>query len=218
MKNDRFCKFIHILKVFYLLLSNMDFSVLSPDFKKQLEQQLSRLQKEREDIISQAAQSVDANIGHINALLGEAEVSEAPAKRVYNRKTSEEPEVRIKRPYNRKQSTSIGSESNAPKSKSTTSKAKQVKAPKSKSSLSDFPALKSDYASMTPAEAIVALLKAAPSQIFTVDEVIAGIYGTIDDAQMPKTRQRMGVTLGHCARRQECVKVDGEISQYRFFS
>jgi hypothetical protein len=216
MKSDRFYNFIHILKVFYLLLSNMDFSVLSPDFKKQLEQQLARLQKEREDIISQAAQFVDANIGHINALLGEAEVSEAPAKRVYNRKTSEEPEVRIKRPYNRKQPTPIGSESNSPKSKSTNSKVKQVKAPKSKPSLSDFPALKSDYASMTPAEAIVALLKAAPSQVFTVDEVIAGIYGAIDEAQMPKTRQRMGVTLGHCARRQECVKVDGEIAQYRF--
>jgi len=119
MKNALFYKFIHILKLFYLLLSNMDFSVLSPDFKKQLEQQLARLQKEREDIISQAAQSVDANIGHINALLGEAEVSEAPTKRVYNRKTSEEPEVRIKRPYNRKQPTMNASEPNSPKSKST---------------------------------------------------------------------------------------------------
>jgi hypothetical protein len=108
------------------------------------------------------------------------------------------------------------SEPNSPKSKSTVSKVKQVKAPKSKPSLSDFPALKSDYATMTPAAAIVALLKAAPSQVFRVDEVIAGIYGAIDEAQMPKTRQRMGVTLGHCARRQECVKVDGEISQYRF--
>ena len=46
----------------------MDFSVLSPDFTKQLEQQLSRLQKERENIIAQAAQSVDTNISHINAL------------------------------------------------------------------------------------------------------------------------------------------------------
>ena len=215
MKNALFYNFIHILKAFYLLLSTMDFSVLSPDFKKQLEQQLSRLQKEREDIISQAAQSVDTNIGHINALLGEAEVSEAPAKRVYNRKTSEEPEVRTKRPYTRKQPTPIASESNSPKSKSKSSKVKQVKAPKSKPSLSDFPVLKSDYASMTPAEAIVALLKAAPSQVFTVDGVISGIYGAIDESQMPKTRQRMGVTLGHCARRQECMKVDGEIAQYR---
>ena len=216
MKNALLYKFIHILKAFYLLLSTMDFSVLSPDFKKQLEQQLSRLQKEREDIISQAAQSVDTNIAHINALLGEAEISEAPTKRVYNRKASEEPEVRTKRPYNRKQPTSIVSESNSPKSKSKSSKVKQVKAPKSKPSLSDFPALKSDYSSMTPAAAIVALLKTAPSQVFTVDEVIAGIYGAIDEAQMPKTRQRMGVTLGHCARRQECIKVDGEIAQYRF--
>ena len=186
----------------------MDFSVLSPDFKKQLEQQLTRLEKERENIIAQAAQSVDENISHINALLGGA-VSEASAKQAYKRK-EESGEVRTKRPYNRKAPT-IASESNSPKSK-----VKQVKAPKSKPSLSDFPALKSDYATMTPAEAIVALLKAAPSQVFTVDEVIAGIYGAIDESQMPKTRQRMGVTLGHCARRQECVKVDGEISQYRF--
>ncbi len=199
-------------------MGSIDFSVLSPDFKKQLEQQLTRLQKEREDIISQAAQSVDTNISHINGLLGEVEVPEAPTKRVYNRKTSEEPEARIKRPYNRKQPTGIASEPNSPKSKSTSSKAKQAKAPKSKPSLSDFPSLKSDYASMTPAEAIVALLKAAPSQVFTVDEVIAGIYGTIDEAQMPKTRQRMGLILGHCARRQECMKVDREFSQYRFCS
>ena len=194
----------------------MDFSVLSPDFTKQLEQQLSRLQNEREDIIAQAAQAVDTNIAHINALLGGEEASEAPAKRTYNRRVLEEPEVRIKRAYNRKQPLTTASESNSPKSKSTASKAKRVNFPKSKPSLSNFPDLKSDYASMKPAQAIVALLKAKPSQVFTIDEVIAGIYGTVSDAELPKTRQRMGVTLGHCARRQECVKVDGEIAQYQF--
>ena len=69
---------------------------------------------------------------------------------------------------------------------------------------------------MTPAQAIVALFQTAPSKVFNVDEVIAGIYGTVSDAELPKTRQRMGVTLGHCARRQECIKVDGEIAQYQF--
>ena len=194
----------------------MDFSVLSPDFTKQLEQQLSRLQNEREDIIAQAAQAVDTNIAHINALLGSGEASEAPAKRTYNRRASEEPEVRIKRAYNRKQPLTTAAEPNSPKSKSTASKAKRVNSPKSRPSSSNFPALKSDYAGMTPAHAIVALLKAKPRQVFTIDEVIAGIYGAIDEAQMPKTRQRTGVTLGHCMRRQECVKVDGEISLYQF--
>ena len=196
----------------------MDFSVLSPDFKKQLEQQLSRLQTERDSIIAQAAQSVDENISHISALLGHEERSEpeAPAKRPYNRKISEAPaEVRTKRPYNRKQPAMVASERNAPKSKSTASKAKQVHSPKAKPSSSDFPALDSSYAGMTPAEAVVTLLKAEPGEIFTVDDVIAGIYGAIDAAQIPKTKQRMGVTLGHCARRQECVKVAGEIAQYR---
>ena len=191
----------------------MDFSVLSPDFKKQLEQQLTHLKNERESILAQAAQSVDESIRHINALLG-GKVPEAPGIQTYDRK--EEPaEVRVKRPYNRK-APLIASASKPPKNKSTASKVKQVKAPKSTPDGSDFPALKPSYSDMSPAEAIVSLLKAKPSQIFTVDDVITGIYGAIDEAQMPKTRQRMGVTLGHCARRQECVKVDGEISQYRF--
>ena len=201
----------------------MDFSVLSPDFTKQLEQQLSRLQNEREDIIAQAAQAIDTHISHIEALLGTTVTIEAPTKRAYVRKTEAEPEVRTKRAYVRKQTTMMASrnsetiaESKASKSKATASKAKKVKAPKSKPSASDFPSLKSDYASMTPAHAVVALLKAKPRQIFTIDEVIVGIYGAIDEAQMPKTRQRTGVTLGHCMRRQECVKVDGEISLYQF--
>ena len=80
MKTDRFYRNANILKVFFQRFSTMDFSVLSPDFTKQLEQQLSRLQNEREDIIAQAAQAVDTNIAHINALLGSGEASEVPAK------------------------------------------------------------------------------------------------------------------------------------------
>ena len=51
---------------------------------------------------------------------------------------------------------------------------------------------------MTPAQAIVSLFQTAPNKIFkvfNVDEVIAGIYGTVSDAELPKTRQRMDVTL-----------------------
>ncbi|MCX5962346.1 MAG: hypothetical protein NT070_04140 [Cyanobacteria bacterium] len=206
----------------------MDFSVLTPDFRKQLEQQRSRLHKERDEIVAQAAQAVDANINHINALLGETTAAVTPTKRPYNRKTVEESsEVRVKRAYNRKQPTmkapkkskimdqAIASDSNAPKSKSTVTKAKKVKAPKSKPNPADFPTLKSEYATLTPAQAIAALFQSAPKKVFNVDDVIAGIYDAIDEQEMARTRQRIGVTLGHCARREECVKVDGEIAQYR---
>ena len=44
----------------------MDFNVLTSDFKKQLEQQRSRLLKERDGIVkaavAQASQTVDANM------------------------------------------------------------------------------------------------------------------------------------------------------------
>jgi hypothetical protein len=191
----------------------MDFSVLTSDFRQQLEQQRSRLQKEREGIIAQAAQAVDANIAHINALLGggATEAAAAPTKRPYNRKQP----IATKTPRGRKPKTEALVDK-APKSKSTASKARKVKAPKAKATTSEFPALKAEYASLTPAQASVQAFKAAPKKVFTVDDVIAAIYGPIDDAQMARTRQRIGVMLGHSARRQECVKIDGETAQYRF--
>jgi len=204
----------------------MDFTVLSPDFRKQLEQQRNRLVKERDGIVkaavAQASEAVDANIAHINALLGgvasTTATTEAPTKRAYTRR-----QPKMKTPRRSKiMEQAIAPEVEAKVSKTKTrvesagAKAKKVKAVKVKADVANFPSLQSAYASLTPAQAIVQVLKTAPKQVFDVDKMIAAIYGAIDEQRMAKTRQRIGVMLGHSARRQECVKVQGETAQYRW--
>jgi uncharacterized membrane protein YdfJ with MMPL/SSD domain len=183
----------------------MNFSVLTSDFKKQLEQQRSRLLKERDGIVkaavAQASQTVDANISHINALLGEAPA--VTAKRAYTRQSKVEPiEVVAK----------------APKGKVMSSKSTVTKAGKKTRLNSDAasPELESAFSGLTPAQAIVQVLQRASGRIFNVDEVIAGIYGTVKPDAMPKTRQKIGVTLGHGARRGEFTKVQDMPAQYRW--
>lgn len=188
----------------------MDFSVLTSDFKKQLQQQRSRLLKERDGIVkaavAQASQTVDENISHINALLGEAPVP--PAKRAYTRPSRVD---------------TIAVLPKAPKGKAMSSKSTETKAAtktklsgaKSKSDAAS-PKLESAFSDLTPAQAIVQVLQRASGRIFNVDEVIAGIYGVVNADVMPKTRQRIGVTLGHCARRGEFTKVQDMPAQYRW--
>lgn len=192
----------------------MDFSVLTSDFKKQLEQQRSRLLKERDGIvkaaIAQASQTVDANISHINALLGESSsASISPStKRAYTRQTKVDP-IAL--------STKITKVSKEPKNKAISSQSKATKAEKkNKSNNIMEPELESAFSGLTPAAAIIQVLKAASGRILNVDEVIAGIYGVVNADVMPKTRQKIGVTLGHGARRGEFKKVQDMPAQYRW--
>ena len=190
----------------------MDFSVLTSDFKKQLEQQRSRLLKERDGIvkaaIAQAAQTVDVNIAHINALLGESSsASSSPSmKRAYTRQAKLDPIA---------PSIKVAKES---KNKAVSSQMKATKAEKKSKSNNTMisPELESAFSGLTPAAAIVQVLKAASGRILNVDQVIAGIYGVVDADVMPKTRQKIGVTLGHCARRGEFKKVQDMPAQYRW--
>ncbi len=193
----------------------MDFSVLTSDFKKQLEQQRSRLLKQRDDIVkaavAQASQTVDANISHINALLGEPPALKA--KRAYTRQSKVE---------------AIAGVTKAPKGKAMSSKSIATKAGKKTklnsaklnsaklNSEAASPELESAFSGLTPAQAIVQVLHGASGRIFNVDEVIAGIYGVVKPDVMPKTRQKIGVTLGHCARRGEFTKVQDMPAQYRW--
>ncbi|MCX5961714.1 MAG: hypothetical protein NT070_00830 [Cyanobacteria bacterium] len=188
----------------------MVFSVLTSDFKKQLEQQRSRLLKQRDGIVkaavAQASQTVDENISHINALLGEP------------------PALKTKRAYTRQSKIdAIAGVTKAPKGKAMSSKSiatKAEKKPKSSSaklnSETASPELESAFSGLTPAQAIVQVLQGASGRIFNVDEVIAGIYGVVKPDIMPKTRQKIGVTLGHCARRGEFTKVQDMPAQYRW--
>ena len=189
-------------------------SILTSDFKKQLEQQRSRLLKERDGIVkaavAQASQTVDANISHINALLGElGSASSSPSmKRAYTRQAKTDPIA---------PSTKSTKANKEPKNKAVSSQAKTTKAAKkTKSNNAVEPELESAFSGLTPAAAIIQVLKAASGRILNVDEVIAAIYGVVNEDVMPKTRQRIGVTLGHAARRGEFKKVQDMPAQYRW--
>jgi hypothetical protein len=191
----------------------MDFSVLTSDFKKQLQQQRSRLLKERDGIVkaavAQASQTVDENISHINALLGEATVPSA--KRAYTRRQSKVDTITAvtKAPRDKAISSATKAGKNA---KLSSAKLKSAKLNSDAAS----PELESAFSGLTPAQAIVQVLQRASGRIFNVDEVIAGIYGVVNADVMPKTRQKIGVTLGHCARRGEFTKVQNMPAQYRW--
>ncbi len=193
----------------------MDFSVLTSDFKKQLQQQRSRLLKERDGIVkaavAQASQTVDENISHINALLGEAAAT--PTKKAYTRPSKVDTIALFpKAPKGKAMSSKSTATKAATKTKLSGAKLKSAKSKNAAAS----PKLESAFSDLTPAQAIVQVLQGASGCIFNVDEVIAGIYGVVNADVMPKTRQKIGVTLGHCARRGEFTKVQSMPAQYRW--
>ena len=199
----------------------MDFSVLSSDFRLQLEQQCDRLSSERDAIvqaaIAHATGTIDASLAHINALLGNAPQDAPdvkPSTKGKQKKTiEEEPEVDAIVPLTDRPK-KVGK-------KSTVSKAADAKAPKTpkqpkiKSAPVNAPPLKSEFKNMDLPEAIPNVFKKDSGRIFSIDNVINELYGPIDPAIQAKTRQRIGVSLGHCAIRKVIVRVQESPSMYQ---
>ena len=223
----------------------MDFSVLTPEFRQQLEQQLDRLVSERDAIVQtaveQATRTIDANLSHINALLGKtdnrsnglsiavegehpiAKKSSTKTKTKLSRAFVSEPEEEedddedeeespkaSKRKLKDKSFVSPSSVFNALKV-SKASKTSKVKTPKPKL---DDPELTPDFQGLKLADAIPAVFRQDPDRQFLIDDVIEVLYGPLDDAILPKTRQRVAVSLGHSSRRQEVRKVQDFPSIY----
>ena len=194
----------------------MEFSVLTLDFRLQLEQQCDRLSSERDAIVQaaveQATTTIDASLTHINALLGNAPQSPDVAldqKGKQKKTIEEEPEVAaIDRPEK------VGKKTKA--SKTTNAKApKTPKQPKVKSAPVETPPLKSEFKDMDLPEAIPKVFKKDSGRIFSIDNVINELYGPIDPSIQAKTRQRIGVSLGHCAIRKVIVRVQSSPSLYQ---
>ena len=194
----------------------MEFSVLTPDFKLQLEQQCDRLSSERDAIVQaaveQATATIDASLAHINALLENATQSpdvKLSTKGKQKKTIEEEPEVAaIDRPEK------VGKKTKA--SKTANAKApKTPKQPKVKSAPVETPPLKSEFKDMDLPEAIPKVFKKDSGRIFSIDNVINELYGPIDPSIQAKTRQRIGVSLGHCAIRKVIVRVQSSPSLYQ---
>ena len=198
----------------------MEFSVLTPDFRLQLEQQCDRLSSERDAIVQaaveQATATIDANLAHINALLGNAPQSpdvKSSTQGKQKKMIEEEPEVAaidlsIDRPEK------VGKKTKAPKTTDTKAP-KTSKQPKVKSAPVNAPPLKSEFKDMDLPEAIPKVFKKDSGRILSVDNVINELYGPIDPSIQAKTRQRIGVSLGHCAIRKVIVRVQDSPSMYQ---
>jgi hypothetical protein len=222
----------------------MDFSVLSPDFRSQLEQQRDRLASERDAIVQaaveQATATIDANLAHINALLGNSDRTAPAATPVVKasnqpkqKKVAAEPEIEPKAPRKKRilKSATVQESVNPVEpiakkekkekpNKSTASKApKASKVPKAASapakSSSNTPTLKAEFGDLTLAAAIPTIFQKDPDRAFSVDHVIEALYGPIDDDLMGKSRQRIGVSLGHALVREEIVRVQDKPAIYR---
>jgi hypothetical protein len=214
----------------------MDFSVLSSDFRSQLEQQLDRLTSERDAIVQaaveQATATIDANLAHINALLGNSDrtapaeppvikASRQPKQKKVAPETEIEPKaLRQKRilksaaAYQESVNTVEPIAKKEKKEKPTKSTASKGTSTPSKSS-STTPTLKAEFGDMNLATAIATIFKKDPDRLFSVDHVIEALYGPIDDDLMGKSRQRIGVSLGHCLGREEIVRVQDKPAIYQ---
>jgi len=198
----------------------MEFSVLTPDFRLQLQQQCDRLSSERDAIvqaaIAHATGTIDASLAHINALLENAPQSPdvtTSTKSKQKRMIEEEPEVdaialTIDRPEK------VGKKTKAPKT-TDIKVPKTPKQPKIKSAPVNAPPLNSEFKDMDLPEAIPKVFKKDSGRIFSIDNVIHELYGPIDPSIQAKTRQRIGVSLGHCAIRKVIVRVQNTPSMYQ---
>lgn len=194
----------------------MEFSVLTPDFRLQLEQQCDRLSSERDAIVQTAVEhataTIDASLAHINALLGNAPQAPdvKPSTKGKQKKTiGEEPEVAaIDRPEK------VGKKTKDSKTADTKAH-KTPKQPKVKFTPVETPPLKPEFKDMDLPEAIPKVFKKDSGRIFSIDNVINELYGPIDPSIQAKTRQRIGVSLGHCAIRKVIVRVQSSPSLYQ---
>lgn len=178
----------------------MDSSLLSPDFKLQLKEQRDRLITKRDaiiqDAIDDATKTIDANIANIDNLLSKA-TNTPKAKTTATRGRPKKVEAEAATPTKTKQAKSKPPE-----------RAKQPAA-------TDSPTLKSEFKNLKLAQAIPIVFQKDAGRILSIDNVITALYGKVDSEIYAKTRQRIGVSLGHSAGREEIIKVQIQPAMYR---
>ncbi len=215
----------------------MPASVLTDDFRQQLEQQRQRLTTERNAIvqsaIDQATADINLSLDHINALLGKSSVTSLAnsASNGSNQSTlvesdlESEVESKPEEAVTQKRVPRKTAAANTQKSVSPTSaksksniKVKSVE-PKGRAKSSDkpfeAPKLKREFKDLTPAKAMEQVMIGAPDQIFTTDEMIQLLFGSLDDSVLPRTRQSVALMFSHGMRRKDYIKVQENPAQYK---
>jgi AT hook motif len=201
----------------------MDSSLLSPDFKLQLKKQRDHLITKRDaiiqDAIDDATQTIDANISDINNLLSKAtNTPKAKTTATRGRPKKENVEVEAKTTATRGRPKKETIEAVAPPTQSKARKSKSKPPTKTKQKVApstDTLGLKAEFQDLKLAQAIPLVFQKDAGRIFSIDNVITALYDTVDPEIHAKTRQRIGVSLGHSAGREEIVKVQVHPAMYR---
>jgi hypothetical protein len=177
-------------------------SILTKDLKSNLEETRSRLLSEREALI-QAAQSeaeaeLDRTLQYINQLLGVSTSSEPSS-----------PQVSQSSP-----SPAKGKGKGKGKAASAPAETKKTGSGKSSSKSFDASALKADFKSLKPMEAIVQILGDSKEPL-SIDDLIAQLYEPFDQSEMSKARMSVAITTKHAERRGLLRKVQDNPSRFQ---
>lgn len=191
----------------------MPYLVLKDETRQQLEQERSRLMNDRDKIVSDIKASVSAELDQtlqtLNALLSEAPVEVVPADEIVEAVSEllEQAEPSTKSPRTRE-----------PKAtrKTGTEKAKpEVKEISNSAQAFDAKQLKRKFKGKSLSEAIVQILQQDAEQIYTIDNLIAGLYDKFDEAEMPRARKTLGATLMHTTRAGTTERVGDKPSRFK---
>lgn len=176
-------------------------SILTKDLKSNLEETRSRLLSEREALI-QAAQSeaeaeLDRTLQYIEQLLGGSRDTEPIS------------------PQASKPSASPTKSKGKGKGKAASAPAETKQTRSSKSSKSfDASALKAEFKSMKPMDAIVQILGDSKEPL-SIDDLIEQLYEPFDQVDISKARMSVAITSKHAERRGLLRKVQDNPSRFQ---
>lgn len=153
----------------------MSYSILSDKTRQHLEQERSRLNNDRETIIQtaveQATAAIDLALQHLNSLLGDESISNS-----HDQLPDLEAEVQSE------VSTGLVTKS---KGKQGQQKAKPF----------DGKVVKPEFEGLSPIDAMVQVIQQSPGQSFDAEAVIHAVYGEFDEAELPKAKRSVKITL-----------------------
>ncbi|MBD1843517.1 hypothetical protein H6F89_08930 [Cyanobacteria bacterium FACHB-63] len=191
----------------------MSYLVLSEATKKSLEQERSRLMNDRAKIVSDIESSVSAEVNQaiqtLNALLKEAPVEVIPADEIVEAVTE-----LLDHAATKTATKSLQTRSRELKATHKTGTKKAKTEPKEQSAF-DATQLKRKFKGMKLIDAILQILQQNSDQIYTIDDLIAELYGNFAEAEMSRARKTLGATLMHATRAGTVERVGDKPSRFK---
>lgn len=152
---------------------------------------------------------MDQAIQTLNALLKEEPVEAVPADEIVEAVTE-----LLDQPATETATKSLRTRSREPKATRKTATKKAKTEPKEQSAF-DATQLKRKFKDKKLIDAILQILQQNSDQIYTIDDLIAELYGKFDEAEMSRARKTLGATLMHANRAGTVERVGDKPSRFK---